>query len=255
MQPLAGIGCVLSSTCVVQSLKEDGPAMFCGLIAVGDQLLAIDGSSVASDVQARSLILGPVGTQVCLSLERNHTKYALARVSQQLCTHIHIRAGSLWLWFGAEQILQQALAKAKESNRKLQALRPPCHMVGRRPLTGSDTPTTSTTTRNKRTGLFRLCRLQPQPPLYRTLQPVSTYHPLFMGRFPAARCSLPSALPPTVFVLLFRGHRLLSSCSSRRPSMVCPPACRASACLTKLRCHRVSLTPLFLQLAKLLLAP
>ena len=70
----AGIGCVLSPTCVVQSLKDGGAASESRLILAGDRLDAIDGVRVASDAQARPLILGPVGTRVTLSLDRNGTK-------------------------------------------------------------------------------------------------------------------------------------------------------------------------------------
>ena len=70
----AGIGCVLSPTCVVQSLKDGGAASSSGLILAGDRLEAIDGVRVVSDTQARPLILGAIGTRVTLSLDRNGTK-------------------------------------------------------------------------------------------------------------------------------------------------------------------------------------
>ena len=70
----AGIGCVLSQACLVQSLKDGAAAASSGLILAGDRLEAIDGVRVSSDVQARPLILGPVGTQVTLSFDRNGTK-------------------------------------------------------------------------------------------------------------------------------------------------------------------------------------
>ena len=70
----AGIGCVLSPACVVQSLKEGAAAACSGLILAGDRLEAIDSVRVSSDVQARPLILGPTGTQVTLSFDRNGTK-------------------------------------------------------------------------------------------------------------------------------------------------------------------------------------
>ncbi len=74
MSAQAGIGCVLSAACVVQSLKDGGAAACCGLIIPGDRLDAIDGVRVESDAHARPLILGPTGTQVTLSLDRNGTK-------------------------------------------------------------------------------------------------------------------------------------------------------------------------------------
>ncbi len=74
MAAAAGIGCVLSPACVVQSLKHGGAASSSGLILAGDRLEAIDGVRVASDAQARPLILGAIGTRVTLSLDRNGTK-------------------------------------------------------------------------------------------------------------------------------------------------------------------------------------
>ena len=74
MSAPVGIGCVLSATCVVQSLKDGAAAASCGLIVAGDRLEAIDGARVSSDVQARPMILGPAGTQVTLSFDRNGTK-------------------------------------------------------------------------------------------------------------------------------------------------------------------------------------
>ena len=74
MSAPVGIGCVLSATCVVQSLKDGGAAACCGLIVAGDRLEAIDGVRVSSDVQARSIIVGAAGTQLTLFFDRNGTK-------------------------------------------------------------------------------------------------------------------------------------------------------------------------------------
>jgi C-terminal processing protease CtpA/Prc len=74
MSTPAGIGCVLSATCVVQSLKDGGAAACCGLIVAGDRLEAIDGVRVSSDAQARPMILGHAGTQVTLAFDRNGSK-------------------------------------------------------------------------------------------------------------------------------------------------------------------------------------
>jgi C-terminal processing protease CtpA/Prc len=69
-----GIGCVLSSECIVQSLKDGGAAASSGMILPGDHLEFVDGVNVVSDAQARPLILGVAGTQVTVSLNRNGTK-------------------------------------------------------------------------------------------------------------------------------------------------------------------------------------
>jgi C-terminal processing protease CtpA/Prc len=69
-----GIGCVLSSECIVQSLKDGGAAASSGMIVAGDRLEFVDGVNVVSDAQARPLILGVAGTQVTVSLNRNGTK-------------------------------------------------------------------------------------------------------------------------------------------------------------------------------------
>ncbi len=74
MSAPAGIGCVLSTSCVVQSLKDGGAAACCGVIIPGDKLDYIDGVGVESDAHARALILGPAGTQLTLSFDRNGTK-------------------------------------------------------------------------------------------------------------------------------------------------------------------------------------
>jgi C-terminal processing protease CtpA/Prc len=74
MSAPVGIGCVLSATCIVQSLKDGGAAACSGLIVAGDRLEAIDGVRVSSDAQARPMILGNAGTQVTLTFDRNGSK-------------------------------------------------------------------------------------------------------------------------------------------------------------------------------------
>ena len=69
---MVGVGMTLSDSKRVAILAEAGPAAVCGLIAVGDELLAVDGKDVSalSWQDCCQLLVGAVGSEVTLLFAR-----------------------------------------------------------------------------------------------------------------------------------------------------------------------------------------
>jgi hypothetical protein len=69
-----GIGCTLSlvsGRLRIASLKPDGGAAASGLVKPGDFLLSLNGVPLESETQAKQLIVGPCGTSLEATLERD----------------------------------------------------------------------------------------------------------------------------------------------------------------------------------------